>query len=623
MNEVVGVERPQAVTLAEESTAFPAVSRPTYAGGLGFHYKWNMGWMHDTLQYMARDPVHRQHHHGEMTFGLVYAFNENFVLPLSHDEVVHGKGSLLDKMPGDRWQQFANLRAYYGFMFGHPGKKLLFMGCEFAQEREWNHDQSLDWHLLDDPHARRRAAPGARPEPAATAARRRCTSSTSCPPASSGSTTTTPTHSVLSFVRRGAGRRHAACWWCATSRRGAARLPRRRAAAGRLPRAAQHRFGALRRQQRRHAAGRGHAQSRWPGTASAHSIVLDPAAAGHGVARMDRLKPRCLLLRRPALAAGRALGRPRRQLRRVLGPRAGASSCACSTPTGTHEIARLPLPGHTRRCLARLPARRRARPGLRPARARPVAARPGPPLQPAQAAARPLCARDRRPLRLARRALRRRPRSTRSTWTRATTRRLRSKARVVHDALRLGRRRAAAHRRWPTPCCTNCTSRASPSCNPACPKPCAAAMPGWRIRRVHRAPEAPGRHRVSLLPVHQHSTKSGWSQHGPAQLLGLQHARLLLRPSPRLAQRRRRQRRRATNSAPWSRPCTPPGIEVMLDVVFNHTAEADEHGPTLSFRGLDNASYYRLPPESPRALREPHRLRQHARHAPARACCSW
>ena len=152
LNQVVGVERPQAITLAEESTSFPAVSRPTYAGGLGFHYKWNMGWMHDTLAYMARDPIHRSHHQSELSFGLVYAFNENFVLPLSHDEVVHGKGSLLGKMPGDRWQKFANLRAYYGFMYGHPGKKLLFMGGEFAQEAEWNHDRSLDWHLLGDRH---------------------------------------------------------------------------------------------------------------------------------------------------------------------------------------------------------------------------------------------------------------------------------------------------------------------------------------------------------------------------------------------------------------------------------------------------------------------------------------
>jgi len=135
-------------TFAEESTAWPAVSRPTYAGGLGFTYKWNMGWMHDTLSYMQEEPVHRKYHHDKMTFGLVYAFNENFVLPLSHDEVVHGKRSILGRMPGDEWQRFANLRAYYGFMYGHPGKKLLFMGGEFAQSSEWNHDRSLDWHLL-------------------------------------------------------------------------------------------------------------------------------------------------------------------------------------------------------------------------------------------------------------------------------------------------------------------------------------------------------------------------------------------------------------------------------------------------------------------------------------------
>jgi 1,4-alpha-glucan branching enzyme len=148
VNEVVGGELPGAITVAEESTAFTGVSRPVYAGGLGFHYKWNMGWMHDTLDYMMRDPAHRRWHHGQMSFGLVYAFTENFVLPLSHDEVVHGKGSLLGKMPGDRWQKFANLRAYYGFMWTHPGKKLLFMGGEFAQDTEWNHDATLPWHLL-------------------------------------------------------------------------------------------------------------------------------------------------------------------------------------------------------------------------------------------------------------------------------------------------------------------------------------------------------------------------------------------------------------------------------------------------------------------------------------------
>lgn len=150
-NHWVGVEANGSTMIAEESTAFPQVSRPPEQGGLGFHYKWNMGWMHDTLDYMRRDPIHRQYHHGQLGLGLTYAFGENYVLPLSHDEVVHGKGSLLGKMPGDEWQQFANLRAYYGFMWGHPGKKLLFMGGEIAQRNEWNHDASLDWHLLDDP----------------------------------------------------------------------------------------------------------------------------------------------------------------------------------------------------------------------------------------------------------------------------------------------------------------------------------------------------------------------------------------------------------------------------------------------------------------------------------------
>jgi len=148
-NEVVYRHHPDVMTIAEESTAWPLVSRPTYLGGLGFGFKWNMGWMHDLLTYMTKDPIHRKYHHHNLTFGLLYAWHENFILPLSHDEVVHGKGSLHGKMPGDDWQKFANLRVFFTFMYGHPGKKLLFMGGEFGQTNEWNHDTSLDWHLLE------------------------------------------------------------------------------------------------------------------------------------------------------------------------------------------------------------------------------------------------------------------------------------------------------------------------------------------------------------------------------------------------------------------------------------------------------------------------------------------
>ena len=154
VNGRVYFNHPGAMMVAEESTTWPGVSKPVDQGGLGFGFKWNMGWMNDTLRFMERDPMHRQYHHNEMTFGAVYGFSENFVLPLSHDEVVHGKGSLLQRMPGDDWQKFANLRAYYGFMWTHPGKKLLFMGGEFAQRNEWNHDQGLDWYLLDYPQHR-------------------------------------------------------------------------------------------------------------------------------------------------------------------------------------------------------------------------------------------------------------------------------------------------------------------------------------------------------------------------------------------------------------------------------------------------------------------------------------
>jgi 1,4-alpha-glucan branching enzyme len=142
---------PGTITIAEESTAFPAVSRPTWVGGLGFTYKWNMGWMHDILTYAGKDPVYRRWEHQHLTFSLLYAWNENFVLPFSHDEVVHGKGSLLSRIPGDAWQKAATLRTLYAYMYAHPGKKLLFMGSEFGQWREWNHDESLDWHLADEP----------------------------------------------------------------------------------------------------------------------------------------------------------------------------------------------------------------------------------------------------------------------------------------------------------------------------------------------------------------------------------------------------------------------------------------------------------------------------------------
>jgi 1,4-alpha-glucan branching enzyme len=151
LNGVIAERAPGAITIAEESTAWPGVSAPTHKGGLGFSHKWNMGWMHDTLAYLAEDPVHRRWHHDRLTFGLLYAFSERFVLPLSHDEVVHGKGSLYGRVPGDHWQKLATLRAYFAFMWAHPGKKLLFMGGEFAQTREWNHDGELDWGLLSDP----------------------------------------------------------------------------------------------------------------------------------------------------------------------------------------------------------------------------------------------------------------------------------------------------------------------------------------------------------------------------------------------------------------------------------------------------------------------------------------
>ncbi len=161
-NVAVHEQYPGVVTAAEESTAWPGVSRPTYDGGLGFTYKWNMGWMNDTLSYMQHEPIHRSHHQNELTFSLIYAFTENFMLPLSHDEVVHGKGALLSQMPGDMWQKFANLRLLYSYMWTHPGKKLLFMGGELGQWNEWNHDDGPQWELVGLRHSPRCPATGCR-----------------------------------------------------------------------------------------------------------------------------------------------------------------------------------------------------------------------------------------------------------------------------------------------------------------------------------------------------------------------------------------------------------------------------------------------------------------------------
>ena len=240
---------PNATTAAEESTAWPMVSRPVEWGGLGFGYKWNMGWMHDTLEYISKDPIYRKHHHGQILFGLHYAFSENFILPLSHDEVVHGKRSILGRMPGDEWQRFANLRAYYGFMFGHPGKKLLFMGGEFGQENEWRHDHSLDWHLLERPRHAGIQALDPRSQPPLSNACRRCTSSIARAAGFEWLVMHDADRSVFAWLRKGRQNARALPGGGQFHARGLPGLPDQGSVLRSLARGAQHRFRALRRQQ--------------------------------------------------------------------------------------------------------------------------------------------------------------------------------------------------------------------------------------------------------------------------------------------------------------------------------------------------------------------------------------
>ena len=396
LNAVVAERCPGAIVVAEESTAWPGVTAPL-PDGLGFSFKWNMGWMHDTLRYIEHEPIHRAYHHDDITFGLLYAFSEKFILPISHDEVVHGKGSLLGKMPGDRWQRFANLRAYLGFMWAHPGKKLLFMGSEIAQAREWNHDAELDWPLLGDPaHAGIQRLVGdlnrlyaGEPSPASSATPRpagfrwligddransvfaflRCGEEGSAPVLVVCNMTPVPRHGYRIGVPR-AGR------WREIANTDLALLWRQRSR--------QRRRASMRLEQPSH--GEAHSRPAHPAAAR------DRDAARRGLSMVswpDRLLPGAPY---PLGATWDGLGTNFA----VFSAHATRLELCLFDPSGRREIAALRAAGMHRRGLARLSAQRARRADLRLSRLRPLRAAARPSLQPSQAAARSLCAAPRR-----------------------------------------------------------------------------------------------------------------------------------------------------------------------------------------------------------------------------------
>ncbi len=609
-NEVVGGERPGAVTLAEESTAFPGVSRPTWAGGLGFHYKWNMGWMHDTLAYMARDPIHRPWHHGELSFGLVYAFTENFVLPLSHDEVVHGKGSLLAKMPGDRWQKFANLRAYFGFMFGHPGKKLLFMGGEFAQAARVEPRRQPGLAPARAARACRRAAPRRRPEPpvprqpgAVHAGLRRRRLRVDRPPGRAA---------LPAQLRAPRARRRAHAGGLQFRARRAPWTAPGRARGRRLARTAEHRFNLLRRQQRRHRVRR--RAQRAGGQPRPRAVDRrQRAALGHRVLRMDRLStpgpdhpgppPGSSKVAAPHLVDGAGLQPGRAWPLGAHWDGTGVNFAVFSGHATHVELCLFDAAGTGPTARIALPARSGdvwhgflpdAAPGLvygfrahgpwRPDRghrfnpnkllldpwAREIVGPSG-----GFDWSAPHGAADREhpqhmdPRDNARSAL---------------------KARVVHDAFDWQDDRPPQTALADT-VLYELHVRGFTQRMPGVPAAERGTYAGLASDAAISHLQRLGISAVSLLPVHQFIDEQRLVENGLRNYWGYNTVGFFC-PEPRYAagpnprDEFRRMVRRLHRA----------GIEVILDVVYNHTAESDERGPTIAWRGLDNLAWYRLQP---------------------------